>query len=352
MTKAASAATIGDSANTTETPAVTDFNGWDEHGTPIRIEPETPPAKQDSAPAEKDKAAADSAPQKDQKTADSASDSATDKDQKPHQKTKQDTDRRFREILDENKTLKSRLDALERAKPSDTRDTKPASQPAKEEYKPLDETEYFKANPKATYEDFVRTAAKHEAKWEADRRVTEAIAAERQRLAVEAASKDLSAKVAEAEKRYGKDEYQSRVKPASEGLMADHVPFAVKAVINDSPVFADLMYVLGEPEALKDLIATARTNPTAALRKVMLTEQLVQAELAKASGGTGKDDGDKSSRSSETAASQTKPRAPKPITEVGGRGSAPDDPLRTAAAAGDFRSFDTEMTRRLRASKG
>ena len=327
----------------------------------VRTGTVTPPKKADSATAKdsKDTTKADSSTAEKDKKAAAPSDSATDKD-KPHLRTKEDTERRFQELLDRVRKAEERAEAAER-RTSEKRESKQESQPAAEVYKPLDEKEYFQANPKATYEDFVRAAAKHEAKWE----VKQEIAAERQRLQQEAAQKELNARVEEAKKRY--PEYESRVKPAVKSIVEDQqVPFAVKAVLNDSPVFVDLVYVLSEPAALADLIQTAKTNPAAAIRKIVLTEQLVQAELAKTSASDGKDKGGESSGeakrddsgkfvakedSSKEKDMETKARAkPKPPAEVGGRSSATEEADKAAARSGNFAAFEAEMNRKARAS--
>lgn len=316
------------------------------------------PTTADSATAAKKDAVADSAPPKD-KTAASASDSATDTTKQPHLKTKEDTAQRFREITDENKTLKQRLDALERAKPSDTRDTKQASQPAAEVYKPLDDKEYFKANPKATYEDFIRASGKHEGVWAA----RQEIAADHQRKQQAEAQKEFDTRIAEAKTRYA--DFEVRIQPAIQQISNEkEIPYAVRAVINESPCFVDLMYVLAEPKALADVIQSAKTNPAAAIRKIVLTEQLVMAELAKAKTGkdgaraageaaAGRDASGKfvSSEKPDAVAAEPKPRAPKPPSEVGGRGTASEDALRTAAAAGNFKDFEAEEWRRKKASR-
>lgn len=380
MSTPASAVTTVDSATTQQpvtTPSVPAFDAADQ-STWSRGQRDNwnktgaQPTKADSATAsneaskdKKDAAASDSATDnKEKKTsAETASESATDKDQKPHLKTKEDTDRRFSELLDELKTVRRERDELKTGKGSDTRDGKQASQPAAETYQPLTETQFFKDNPKAEYQDFLRAAAKHEAKWE----IKQELAAERQRNAQAEAQKDLNSRVEEAKKRY--PDFDQRIQPAVKAITEDQgIPFPVKALINDSPVFVDLMYVLGESAALADLIQTAKTNPTAALRKITLTEQLVMAELDKAKtagadkakdnaddgkGGDGKtrDASGKfvSSDEKKDAASETKPRAPKPPSEVGGRGTASEDALRTAAENNDFRSFEAEQTRRMKA---
>lgn len=379
MSTPASAVITVDSATTTQqpvtTPSVPTFDAADQ-STWSRPQRENwnktgaQPTKADSATATeakdgKDKTAAtsDSATDK-TKSADTASESATDKDQKPHLKTKEDTEKRFSELLETNKALQRRLESLERGKGSDTRDTKQASQPAAETYQPLDEKKFFTDNPKAEYQDYIRAAAKHEAKWE----VKQEIALENQRRAQAEAQKDLNSRVEEAKKRY--PDFDERIQPAVKTITDDQtIPFAVKAVINDSPAFVDLMYVLAEPKALADLIQTAKTNPAAAIRKIVLTEQLVMAELDKAKTNASKDGKDAaqddgkggdgktrdasgkfvSSDETKDAASETKPRAPKPPSEVGGRGTASEDALRTAAENNDFRSFEAEQTRRMKA---
>jgi len=372
MSTAASAVTTVDSA-TTQQP---EFDPTNQHTWSAEQRDEwnrtgdipAPPKKSDSATDKTKNAAADSAPHpndKKEKTADSASDSATDKESKPHLKSKEDTEKRINELLASNKEFQRQIDELKRAKASDTRDSKQESQPAAEVYKPLDEKEFFKANPKASYEDWVRAAAKHEAKWEA----RQEIALENQRRATEAAQRELSTRVEEAKKRY--PDFDQRIQPAVKAITEDQqIPHAVKAVINDSPDFVDLMYVLAEPKALADLIHTAKTNPAAAIRKIVLTEQLVQAELAKMKAGGNGADKSKSGEATSGADGKTrdasgkfvsaeasekkdgtepKPRAPKPPSEVGGRGTAGEDELRRAAASGNFRDFEAEQTRRMKA---
>jgi hypothetical protein len=370
------AATTVDSATTTTVAAPKEFNGWDEQGTPIRVEREAP-KKADSATAaeEKDKTKPDSSTgeKKDKKTADTASDSATDTEQKRKQRTSEDTERRINELLDELKTVRRERDDLKSGKTSDTRESKPASQPAAEaKIPPLKQflKEYFAKpdNKGKEYEDGVdawQTLRDAEASKQLEQRI-------RQQIAAEAVQRDVANRVTEAKKLY--PDFDQRIGPAVNAIKDDaQIPFAVKTVIDQSPVFEHLLYVLGEPATLKDIIATAKSNPGAALRKILLTEQLVVAELAKAKGkgktgeeakgdeGKGEDGKEKTgergrdesgkftSDKKDDAASETKPRAPKPPSEVGGRGTASEDGLRTAAAANDFGAFEKEQNRRVAA---
>src|ERR1039458_5817347 len=133
------------------------------------------PEKQDSAPA-KDKAAPDSAPDKTKKPAVTASDSATDTtQQKPHLKTKEDTEQRFKDLTDRLKKAEDRAEAAERARTTpNKRDDKQVSQPVPEAYKRLDEKDYFAKNPKATYEDYIDAAVQHGAEYRSEQVVQRA----------------------------------------------------------------------------------------------------------------------------------------------------------------------------------
>ena len=129
-------------------------------------------------------------------------------------------------------------------------------------------------------------------------------------------------------------------------LMKPDVPRQVMDVLNDSPVLPDLLYTIGGTEASKtDFLEACRTNPAKALRVALLIEQEIVKELGKGTVAAQKDG------EAETAAAAPKPRAPKPPTEVGGRGAPGEDALISAAKTGDFRTFDAEQTRRAIASR-
>jgi hypothetical protein len=334
-------------------------------------------AASDSATDEKKKTAVpDSAPdsKNDKKTsADIASDSATDKTQKPHLKTKDDTEKRITELLDRVKAAEERAEAAERRSTQpEKRETKQPSQAAPEEYKPLDEKEFFAKNQKATYEDFVRAAARHEAQWEAKGLIEKAIAGERQRIQQETASKELKAKVEDANQRYGAEETQ-KIFPALDKVLNDEqIPYAVKAMLNESDVLIDLLYVLqGDSSEFQKFLGLARSSPGAAIRKIVTTEALVKEQLktGKASSSTsisatttperGEDGKFKPAKEAveekpdkEEAPAKEKPRAPKPAQEVGGRGAASEDPAKAAARTGNYSAFEAEMNRKARAALG
>jgi hypothetical protein len=371
MSTAASAVTTVESATTPQTPAFNagDPSTWkpgeyEEFNRSGKI-PEAPVKASDSATDTKDKketaATADSATAKDsKKSADTASGSATDKDQKPNLKTKEDTDRRFREILDENKTLKQRLDALEKPKASETRDTKQASQPPAEEKAPKQLREFleewFPKNPGKKYEDGVEAWAAAREEWstkQTQKRIDQALSGERQRLQAEASAKALADQLEQMKQRYP-DFDPEKLDNAAGEIMANEIPLVIKQMVGSSKVFTDLMYVLAGDEKFSELVALCKTDPLEAMRRIAVTESLVKERVS--SGKAAAVSADKtrdasgkfvsSETSSETAASETKPRAPKPVSDIGGRGTAPEDQLRTAAAANDFRSFDAGMKAR------
>ena len=311
------------------------------------------PEKQDSAPADKKSAAPDSAPDKDKKSAVSASESATDKDTQPHRKTKEDTERRIQELLDRAKKAEERAEALERRTQPEKRE-----QGSKEELKappalkPFLE-DYFKKNTGKSYEEGVeawqdaRDAYKDQ---ENAKKLAQAIAGDRQRVQQEAAARELQTKVEDARQRYGKEE-ADRIFPALEKVFSDkEVPLAVKAILNDSDVLVDLLYTLRQDEAEFDkFVALAKSNPGQAIRQLVTTEALVRETLKKGTSSV-KSEADKSATEEpkKPAAEEPKPRAPKPVSEVGGRGAAPEDAAKAAAKSGNFKAFSEEMTRRYK----
>jgi hypothetical protein len=330
------------------------------------------PSKQDSAPARKS-AVADSAPpskETKEKTAVNASDSATEQDkQPPHRKPENYGEKRFQDLANENKSLKERLDALERGSKPEKREEKQTPQPATEEIKapgPLREflDKYFAdvSNKGKTYEAGVEAwqdardqyrDAQH-AKSTAD-----AIQKDRQRSAQENAAKELQTKVEDARQRYGEEE-TNKIFPAIDSLLHDkQIPMAVKALLNDSDILVDLMYTLQSDEkSYKDFLALSKANPAAAIRQIVTTESLVREQL-KAHAGKARttppraEDGKFQKTETDTPAEASttedaappQSRAPQPPVEVGGRTSTPQDGALSAVKKGDFRKAKEQFTR-------
>lgn len=283
------------------------------------------PKKQESAPVKEVKPPAESAPAKE------PTDAAGAEPAKESQEYKARTEKRFNDLLDEVKTLKRQLSE---------KDKREVAPPAKaDDYKPLDEKAYFEANPKATYEDFVRAAAKHEGQYEGKKAAEEAIKAERLHNQQEAAKREVDIKIKALEKLYP-DAKDKVVKVGTELFDNPKIPSAVKALIDDSEVSVHLLYVIGGDA---DFVEMAENKPAAALRKIVLMEKSIQEELAKGGEKLARDDAGKFVKAEEP---EPKPRAPKPPSEVGGKGSAPQDALKSAAEANDFRAFEAEENRR------
>lgn len=287
---------------------------------------------------------------------------------------------RLNEILADLKTAgltPAELKTFKRAAQQDAaassgeKDGKTASSPASEAPKGLEPPQKpdFK-NWTGTWEEL--EAAKDDyAEKLAEYKAQKAVRDYAMQQANAAQAKELTGKVQEAQKRYG-DEAAGTIQGTAKTIFAPDsgVPQVVKAIINDSPVLVDLLYVMGsKPAELQEFLESAKTNPGAALRKVVLVEKLVQEELAKGSSGKEPAAGesgssterDENGRFQSSAAPAKKPsKAPPPPAEMGGHGSPPPDPVDSAATAyatsGDpdaFRRFREAANRRdLAARRG
>ena len=330
------------------------------------------PSKQDSAPADKKSAVPGSAPEK-KDSAVSASDSAPEKkSQQPHRKPEDYGEKRFQELANENKTLKERLEALERnSKSTDKRDDKPVSQPAavKDEPQappPLKQflEKYFAeaSNKGKSYEEGVEAWQDARDKYkdqQSEKKLQQALAGDRQRALQESAAKELQAKVSDANERYGKEE-AGKIFPALEKIVADDkVPTVIKAMIDRSDVLVDLMYALASDAAEFDsFLKLCKEDPGAALEKVVTVQSLVRDQLksnagkpAKTEASTPERGEDGKFRKSEDAgekkeaAAEPTTRAPRPPVEVGGRSSNATDEPAAAVKANDFRRAKQAFSR-------
>ena len=160
--------------------------------------------------------------------------------------------------------------------------------------------------------------------------------------------KQLDAKIADANTRYG-DTAESTIKSTATSLFTADIHPAVKQLVDQSPVVVDLCYVLGTRDGeLQSLIEQAKNNPTEAIRRVVLLEQLVKEELGKSPAPDRGEDG--KFRAAEPAAETVpvkKPsKAPAPPAEVSGRGTTPSDPQQHAIKQNDFAAFRAAGNRR------
>lgn len=192
----------------------------------------------------------------------------------------------------------------------------------------------------------------------ADFKAEQKVAQLRQEDQQRQAKAEMDAKVAAARQRYGEAAGEN-IKTAASAIFADkEIPGAVKALVDQSPVIADLMYVLGSKSSdLSELVALAKSDPGKAIRKIVLLEQLVTEELKTPAGAKdqpkGEVEGEKAAPGRDASGKFTAPapekknsEAPPPPAEVSGRGTTPQD--EGAQALKDHESGDGEAFRRYR----
>lgn len=172
-------------------------------------------------------------------------------------------------------------------------------------------------------------------------RIDEAIAKDRAERAREQVRTTLQQQIAEAKGRY--ENFAEVINPALQSLTGSQaVAPAVKGMLESSPVMMDLLYTIGEDAAeLADFVKLAETDPAKAIRKLVTVEALVMDKLR---------NGKSEAKEPEKKATPVKPKteAPAPPKEVGGRGSATEDPAMAAAGARDVRGAFREFDRKAR----
>ena len=222
-----------------------------------------------------------------------------------------------------------------------------AERPPEQTVKPADDTP---KRPK--YEDF-KTLEEYQAADDkyreelTDFRIRKAIQEDRQRQAQEAGQREMRERLAKAKERYG-DGADTRIIQTAKDIFNDgNVNPAVKAVLNDSDVLVDVMYVMGsKADDLAEFLEEAKTAPGKAIRRAVLLERLVKEELAK-SVKPAKSDPD------EEVEDEEEPPPAKKVTKVGpppreasGRAAAPPDEVSSAVAANDARRYFKEQNQR------
>lgn len=192
----------------------------------------------------------------------------------------------------------------------------------------------------------------------ADYRVEKKLREYEAQRAQEASQRETQQKLDQAKQRYGV-EAETTIRSAAKEILNDPaiVP-PIKALISDSPVIADLMYVLGtgtKGDTLEDFVALSKSDPGAAIRKLVLLEHLVSQELthqpvkaaekpAAVSEPARGEDGKFVASGKPPAKPVT--QAPPPPKEAGGAAAAPPDEVESAAKTGDFRTFRSAANRR------
>lgn len=120
---------------------------------------------------------------------------------------------------------------------------------------------------------------------------------------------------------------KEKIVAATTEVLSEKTPFFVKAFINESEVIGELLYTLSDSTTLNNLLETAKTNPGKARRVLHDMELDIRKALS----------------SAKAPESRARPRAPKPPSELSGRGAAGDD---GTFGAGDFRDFSMRQSQR------
>ncbi len=300
-------------------------DNWDANGTPIVTKKIEPPKTEEPA--------ASATPAKKVEPEKSAEPGTANEERKP--KAKPTAEARIAELTAERKAEKDRADALEERlrKLESAAQPTPKAEPAKAEEPPK------RPNPftwKGTQEEFDTAMDKYE-----EYRDTQVAARTRQEQAQSEAQKSMAEMMKQAAARH--PDAEQKIKSATNEIMAESVPMFVKAFVNDSEVLGDLLYTLADETTRNNILETAKTNPGKALRVLRDMELDIQKALAKPE--------PKDQAKSKEEAPEPKPRAPKPPSEVGGRGASSEDADVAAAKDGNFGAFEAEQRRKyMRAS--
>lgn len=275
---------------------------------------ETPKKPEESAPSDPPKEA----------EADAGDPPPPKTEQERSERDKAKSAKRFNDLLEENKRLKADLETRKPSEPKPEPKAEVAPPPTRP--KPTVDEKNPDGTPKyKEYEDYIEELAD----WKAEQRE---VKAKREAEQSDQAKKTL-AKVDEAKSRY--ENFTEVVKPFVDALADPKIPGVVRAMVDDSEVFADLAFVLAGDDKFLDM---AKTQPGKAIRFIALTESLIAEELA-----------GKPKPADEEAPVKPKTQAPRPPSEAGGRAAAPPDPEAAAIAASGGKltaSVKAEFTRR------
>lgn len=328
---------------------------------PVILEPPRTPAeyrewrqtgKMPEAKLAESKSKEESTPSK--SAAETAEKTAPDSETGKHQeKTRNNAETRLNEILrdlkdaglspSELKTFRREAKAAAEAQPKvePERTAKPAEAPKRPKLADFDTYDQF--------DEALDTWNANRSKEEAKRAVDEY----RSQQASEAQTRELQGQVDAATKRYGADAGKIISNAASEIVGDQSINPAVAAILQGSDVLTDVLYTLGsKPEDLAEFVALAKSKPGAAIRKVVLIEQLVREELAGSASKEAPVRGE-DGKFQKTTPEPKITKAPPPPKEVSGHGAAPPDEVETAASSADFRRYRDAANRRdIAARKG
>lgn len=314
-------------------PKFTQFDGWDDEGTPVVTKKsEAPPKRAATAAADASKETVSGSEKTETAPATEAGKTTQETRRKPG------AEARIGELSAENKRLKTELEEAKKpkttqadsspAKPAQTRAETPTRPKPTLQDKNPDGTPLYKS-----YEEFNEGVT--------DWKVEQRMAAYQAEQARGESSRRFTDAMSQAREAYA--DFDSVAEPMAaqvNELIADaKVDVTLKKALFDKDV-VHILYALGkDPDIAEKFGKLARTDPAEAIFVWKSLKASVKKELAKAPAAA---EGE-----SKTPPASTKPRAPKPPSEVGGRGAAGEDALISAAKANDFRTFEAEQTRRV-----
>lgn len=305
---------VNKTADTSAAVAIAD--NWDEHGTPI-VTPKPEPPKKSEEPAASESPASKAKPEKD------AEPGAAKPEPKP--KAKPSAEERISQLTAERKAAEDRASDLERQlREAKSTTTAPKVEPAKAKEPPK------RPNPftwTGTQEEFDKAMDQYE-----EYRDSQVAARTRQEQVIGEAQKSMTEMLKQATAKH--PDAEEKIKSATTEIMGK-APLFVQSFVNDSEVLGDLLYTLADQTTLNNLLETAKANPGKALRVLRDMELDIQKALSKPV----------EVKPAEKAP-EVKPRAPKPPSEIGGRGAATEDAGMAAARDGKFSDFEVEQQRK------
>jgi hypothetical protein len=255
-------------------------------------------------------------------------------------------ERRLTELLEDLKRAGLSPSELKTFK-REAQKTAEAARPPEQTVKPADE-----APKRPKYEDF-KTLEEYQAaedKYHEDAteyRIQKALKEDRARQAQEAGQREMRERLQKAKERYGEGADTRIIQTAKDIFNNGDVNPAVKAVLNDSDVLVDVMYVMGsKAEDLAEFLEEAKTAPGKAIRRAVLLERLVKEELAKSIKEPARKASEEPEEEEEPPPAKKVTKATAPPREASGNASTPPDVVQSAVSANDARRYFAEQNRR------
>jgi hypothetical protein len=314
------------------------------------------PEKKDSPKAESATAkqeSSEAAPDTEQAESASAPDAEHSQDKVPQQQTRKrgDADSRLKELLADLKTAglsPKELKTFKREAAQPAPKTEAASSPAPvQQVQQQPQTQELKPPVKPKMDDYKektwdewQTAQDDYYEKLAEFKSNKAILEYRQQQIQQANMERLSQQLNEGRQRY--KDFDTVVAPVVQVLERD-LPPLVSGTIDRSPVFVDLLYVIGGDKAnMDDFIRAAKANPLDGVRRAIQLEQLVIEELNGKKAEKEKPNAERNANGQfvkSTPEKKTVTSAPAIGTEVNSRAGVTADEREAALKRDDFNAY-------------